>query len=139
MKISFEEKKAEAVKRMKMIGIYIPAIIQFDKENLVSVSEPPLGAFFWAGDDDMKRIREFEKKSGTLVYTVVRSYVQEYGRLDAYLFVSDYKDEEWEIDQNDLKNGQTLAYVYNAGEPFFSEFGLIGIELTIAGGLRRIW
>ena len=139
MKPSFEEKKIEAVERMKMIGVYIPTIIQFDKENLVSVSEPPLGAFFWANDEDMKLIREFEEKSGALVYMVVRSYVEEFGRLDSYMFVSDFRDEEWEIDRNDLKNGQTLAYVYNAGEPFFSEFGSIGIELTIAGGLRRTW
>lgn len=139
MRVSFDEKKAEAVERMKMLGIYIPTIIQFDKENLVSVSEPPFGAFFWANDEDMKLIRDFERKSGALVYMVVRGYYEDFGRMDSYLFVSDYKEEEWDIDRADLKNGQTLAYVYNADEPFFSEFGSIGIELTIAGGLRRTW
>ena len=139
MKVSFEEKKAEAIERMKMLGIYIPTIIQFDKENLVSVSEPPLGAFFWADDEDMKLIRNFEEKADALVYMVVRSYYKDFGRMDSYMFVSDYREEEWDIDRADLKNGQTLAYVYNADEPFFSEFGTIGIELTIAGGLRRTW
>lgn len=43
------------------------------------------------------------------------------------------------MDREDLKNGQTLAYVYNADDPIFSEFGSIGITLTPAAGLRRTW
>ena len=59
--------------------------------------------------------------------------------MDAYLFVSDYKDEEWEMDREDLKKGVVLSYVYNYDVPEFSEFGSIGIEPTIAAGLKRTW
>ena len=137
--VSLEEKKAEAVKRMKMLGIFPETIKQFERDSKVSVSKPPLGAFFWVDDEDKKRIAEFEKRYSALVYMVVRSYFKELGKMDTYLFVSDYKDEEWELDRSDLEHGQALAYVYNYSEPVFSEIGSVGLKLTIAEGLKRIW
>ena len=138
MKVSLEEKKIEAVKRMKALGIFSETIRQFEKENLVSVSVSPFGGFFWIDDEDKERIAAFEKKSSALVYMVVRSYT-DYGKMDSYLFVSDFKDEEWAMDREDLKHGRAFAYVYNYEEPEFSEFGTIGIKKTIAAGLERIW
>ena len=88
MKISLSRKKAEAVRRMELLGIYPETIRQFEKHNLVSVSEPPLGAFFWANDGDLKRVKDFEEKYDALVYMVVRAYYKELGKLDAYLFVA---------------------------------------------------
>ena len=90
----------------------------------------------------MKRkelIKNFERRNNSLVYMVVRSYFKEIGKMDSFLFVSDYKDEEWEMDRNDIRHGQALAYVYPYEEPVFAEFGSIGLELTIAAGLKRIW
>lgn len=138
MKVSFEEKKAEAIKRMKLLKIYPETIAQFEMENLISVSEPPFGAFFWADNETRQRIDEFEKKTDSLVYMVIRSYTT-VGKMDSYLFVSDYKNEEWEMDRDDIAHGQVLAYVYNYDVPEFSEFGAIGIQQTIAAGLRRVW
>ena len=139
MKVSLEEKKAEAVARMEMLGIFPETIRQFEKDGLVSVSEPPFGAFFWVDEEDKKLIAEFEKSRSALVYMIVRSYFKDWGKVDAYLFVSDYKDEEWDLDRNDLKHGQALAYVYNHDEPVFSEIGTVGLQLTVAAGLQRIW
>ena len=124
---------------MKILNIFPETIRQFEKEGIVSVSMPPVGAFFWIDKADKKRIEEFEKVNSSLVYMVVRSYFKELGKMDAYLFVSDYKDEEWAMDRNDLQHGQALAYVYNYDEPMFSEFGAIGLKTTIAAGLKRIW
>ena len=138
MKISIAEKKIEAVERLKMLEIYPETIRQFEKENFVSISEPPFGAFYWAEGESLKLIKDFELEYNSLVYLVIRSYTK-FGTLDNYLFVSDYKDEEWEMDRNDLKEGRTLAYVYNYDIPEFSEMGTIGIEPTIAAGLKRIW
>ena len=42
MRISIENKKIEAVKRMRALGIFQETIRQFEDEGLVSVSEPPL-------------------------------------------------------------------------------------------------
>ena len=122
-----------------MLKIYEPTIQQFKNEDLVSISQPPFGAYFWAEGEELELIKEFEAKHNALVYTVIRSYFRELGKMDSYLFVSDYKDEEWEMDRNDLSQHQALAWVYNHNEPVFSEFGSIGIELGAAAGLLRIW
>lgn len=137
MNISIEEKKKEAIKRLKKLRVHEEVIAQFEKEGLVNMSEPPFGACFWPSDDELAMIREFEQEHNAVVFHVVRSFM-EFGTCDCYLFVSDYK-EEWEQDNEDIKHGSALVYVYNHDEPCFSEFGTVGIELAPAGGLVRTW
>jgi len=136
--VSRAEKKIEAVARMKLLEIFPETIKQFEQEDLISFSIAPFGAYYWVDDEDKNRIKEFEEKHNALVYTVIRSYTN-IGKLDSYLFVSDYKDEEWEMDRNDIQHNQVVAYVYNHDDPIFSEFGSIGIKLAPAAGLIRIW
>lgn len=137
MNISIEEKKIEAIDRMKKWGIYKPIIKSFEKENIVSESAPPVGACFWIEGEQLKRIREFEKENNALVYHVIHSYAN-IGEMESYLFVSDYP-EEWEMDRNDILENRQLAYVYNHDAPYCSEFGSIGILRTPAAGLLRTW
>ena len=137
MNISIEEKKKEAIKRLKKLRVYGEVIEQFEKEGLINMSEPPFGACYWPSDDELAMIREFEQEHNAVVFHVVRSFM-EFGTCDCYLFVSDYK-EEWEQDAEDLKQEAALVYVYNHDEPAFSEFGSVGIKLTPAGGLVRTW
>ena len=137
MNISIEEKKVEAIARMKALGIFPQTIKQFEDEGYVSISEPPFGAFYWAEGEDLERIRQFEQEHNALVYVVIRSYTN-IGKLDSYLFVSNY-DEEWEQDRDYLADRSPLAYVYNHDMPDCSEFGSIGIEPTVAAGLQRTW
>lgn len=137
MNISREDKKTEAVARMKALGIFPETVRQFEKEDLVSISEPPVGAFFWLEGEDLERAKRFEEKYNALVYVVIRSYTT-IGKMDAFLYVSDHP-EEWDADHEDLKNGEALAYVYNYDAPDCSELGCIGIASTIAAGLRRTW
>lgn len=137
MNISIEAKKAEAVKRMKTLGIFPQTIRQFEREGLVSISMPPVGAFFWAEGEDLKRIRQFEAEYNALVYVAVRSYTN-IGMMDSMLFVSDYP-EDWVADQDDMEHGQQVAYVYNHDAPECSEMGAIGIAPTCAAGLCRTW
>lgn len=131
------DKRAEAVKRMNMLKMCPEAIRQFEQDGLVIISEPPIGALFWLDDEDKKRVAEFEKEHNALVYTIIRSYTS-LGKMDSFLYVSDY-EEEWEEDIEDLKQGQVFAYVYNHDMPDCSEFGTIGIELTVGAGLKRVW
>lgn len=139
MNINREDKKVEAIARMKLLGIYPDTIKQFENEDLVSISEPPFGAFFWVNDEDKQRIQHFEEEHNALVYVVVRSYTT-IGRMDSYLFVGDYL-EEWEADREAAQNPEdgVFAYVYNHDSPDCSEFGDVGITGTVAAGLRRIW
>lgn len=137
MNISREEKKAEAIRRMKKIGLFEQTIKQFEKDDLVSISEPPLGFFFWVEGVELAEMKEFERKYNALVYCIVRSYT-EFGVLDSYMYVSDFKD-EWEIDNDMLKDNEALVYVVNRNAPVCSEFGSIGFERTVAAGLLRVW
>ena len=137
MNVSREEKKAEAVKRMKKLGIFGPTIRQFEKDDLVSISEPPFGAFYWVEGEELKKMKEFEEANHALVYCIVRSFTN-IGKLDAYLYVSDYK-EEWEMDHEDLKEWYQIAYVVNWDAPECSEFGSVGLKMTPAEGLARVW
>lgn len=137
MNISREEKKIEAIERMKAWGIFAPIVKQFEKEDLISESAPPLGACFWLNEEQLARVREFEEKNNSLVYHVIHSYTN-IGEMESYLFVSDYP-EEWEMDRQDIGEGSQLVYVVNKDAPDCSEFGSIGIALTAAAGLRRTW
>lgn len=135
--ITRENKKKEAITRMKSWGIFPETINQFRKDNLVSESLPPFGACFWLNDAAKERVKKFEDEHNALVYHVIHSYTN-FGELENYLYVSDY-EEEWEYDFDDLKNGQQLCYVQNLTDPLCSEFGTIGIKSTPAAGLERVW
>lgn len=135
MNVSMEIKKEEAIKRMKALGVFSQTIQQFKKSNLVSYSEPPMGANYWLDDEQKAIVDAFEKEHNSLVYFVIRSYT-EFGKLDSILYVSDY-EEEWEMDNEDIKDGCALVYVHNYDVPEFSEFGSIGVQERF-GGLIRI-
>lgn len=137
MRTSTEEKKAEAVLRMKRMGVYEETVNQFEQEELVSTSEPPFGAFYWVTPEERQAIREFEIEQNALVYLVIRSYTT-IGQMDSYLYISDYPD-EWEDDRRDIDDHETMAYVRNIDYPDYSELGRIGFRLTVAGGLARTW
>lgn len=134
MNISIEKKKAEAIRRMKMLGIFPETIKQFEA-GYVSRSEPPFGAYYWVEDEELEALRKFEEEHDCLVYTVVRSYTS-IGLMDSYLFVGD-DIEGWELDRDDLENGYAFTYTVNYDAPDCSEYGTIGIELAAAAGLVR--
>ena len=135
MNVSRVDKKKEAIKRMEVLDIFGETIRQFEDEGLISYSEPPMGTNFWLNDEQLKAVIEFEKEYNALVYFGVRVYT-EFGVLDAFLYVSDYED-EWEMDNGELKDGYVYAYVYNHDVPEFSEIGLIRVQPRF-GGLVRI-
>lgn len=139
MKVSLEEKKIEAIERMKILNVSRYVINLFENSDCVCISESAFGLWSEMREVDKKRVADFEKINSALVYLIIRGNYQELGMMDSYLYVSDYKDEEWELDREDLKHGQVLAYVYNHDEPMFSEFGAIGVKTTRIGGVTRIW
>lgn len=134
MNISIEEKKTEAIRRMKMLGIFPETIKQFEA-GYVSRSEQPFGAYYWVEGEELEALRKFEEEHDCLVYTVVRSYTS-IGMMDSYLFVGD-DVEEWELDRDNLKDGYAFSYTVNYDAPDCSEFGTIGIKLSVAAGLVR--
>ena len=133
MYATHEEMKQEAINRMKALSIYGPAIKQFDKDNIIMVSEPN-GGLYWADDAEMEMIKQFEDEHDAVVYIVVRQYFK-FGKCDSLLYVSKYKD-EWEMDNEDIRDDIPMSYTVNHDWPDGSEFGSIGVRY-FAGGLIR--
>ena len=84
------------------------------------------GVLYLSDPDKEKRIKEFEKDTGSMVYHMIYNHT-EIGNLLTFLYVSVYL-EEWEQDRASLKDGFPLAYVVNEEDERFSEFGSVGIK-----------
>ena len=72
MNASIEAKKAEAVERMKLWGIYPPIIKCFEQEGIVSESAPPLGTCSQLEGEQLERVRKFEENYNAVVYHALR-------------------------------------------------------------------
>jgi hypothetical protein len=134
--VSREEKKVEALERMKKLGYWGRAREAFRRSNKVFINEPPFGAVYDPNPEEAAEIKEFEKEYNALVYMVVRAFTC-FGVCDSYLYVSDYP-EEWEMDNDDLESGIAMSYTINRDAPDCSEFGSIGIRLASGAGLIRV-
>ena len=64
MKVSIEEKRAEAIKRMKASGFFHEAIELFEADGTRLSSEPPWGAFYALDDQQKAAVHEFEEEYG---------------------------------------------------------------------------
>lgn len=140
MKVSREIKKAEAINRMKELGLFAPCIKAFKNRDEVQLSEPTGGLYEFRSDKELTaKVQEFEKENNALVYHVIHTPAMIDGEaMDMYnfLYVSDYQ-EEWEVDNADIKEGYVFAYVWNKTIDYFSELGSIAVK-GMFGGLVRI-
>jgi len=126
--------KNEAIERMKMLDIYEPAIREFEKENVINVSEYG-GILFWLNNEQQKIVKEFEEHYNAVVYHLIHNYT-EFGELYSLLYVSEH-EEEWGYDKDDIKQHYACVYVKNINDDTCSEFGSIGIK-SQSGGLERV-
>jgi len=135
MNISINDKKTEAVKRMKLIRLLPSIIKEFEKENVVHYSEI-CGILYWISNNPewTDFIKRFETKWNALVYHAELSHL-EFGDCLSLFYVSDHKD-EWNSDIADLKAGYAACYVWNIDDPCCSEFGGIMFK-AINGGILR--
>lgn len=135
MKISRELKKAEAIKRMKMLKLYTPYIKAFEKKDQIFLSEMTGGVYEFSDDTELiAKVKEFEKDFDGLVYHVIHTFTQ-FGELYNFLYVSDY-GQEWEGDNANLKDGYTIAYVWNKTDDWCSELGGIMVQGRFGGIVR---
>lgn len=133
MKITIEKKKQEAIERMKTLNLYPNVIKEFEKENIVNMSENG-GFLYWLNDEQKEIVSAFEDEHDVLVYHVIHNFTQ-MGEMLTFLYVSD-DEEEWEYDREDLKDGYACAYVKNLTDDMCSEFGSVCIEPRIGGLVR---
>lgn len=138
-----EQRKAEAIKRMNVLGIFDPVIEEFKSDGTIQYSEPSkiggsdVGALYWLHNEPewLKLVEEFEKQYNSTAYHVVHSYTS-FGEMLSILYVSQYP-EEWEMDNYDIKDGYVMTYTINLDAPDCSEFGTIVVQKA-SGGLVRV-
>lgn len=139
-KVSRENKKVEAIKRMEMLGLFKPCIKSFTKYDEVQLTEPNGGLYEFSDNEELNtKIKEFEEEYEALVYHVIHSPMRVDGTtMDMYcfLYVSDYV-EEWEMDHDDIKANYAVAYVWNKSDNWMSEIGGIAVQ-ELFGGLVRV-
>lgn len=139
MKISIKNKKTEAIRRMKALGIFEYTIKDFEDNDRVSLSEPPAGAYYWADEETQEIIKKLEEKYDILIYTGTRSFIrigEDKFTLDTFLFVGDEK-REWKEFDEELKDMRLFGFCANRTDDMLSEFGYADFELGEAAGLIR--
>ena len=127
------KQRTEALKRMKLLNLHENVIDDFKEIALLNQSEHG-GILYWGEGEMEKKIREWEEKTGNLVYHVIHDYT-EFGELLSLLYVSQY-EEEWEMERDDLEDGYPIAYVMNLTDDWCSEYGSIGIRPQWGGVVR---
>ena len=132
---TIEEMRAEAVSRMKLMGVWDVAVQEFETKARVFCSERPAGAFFDL-DDEQQEILQTVQEKGGVVYIVLRAYTT-MGKMDSFLYVSQHK-EEWAMDREDIQDGLAFSWTHNYDDPWCSEFGSIAWQMGIAGGPIRV-
>lgn len=136
MNVTRENKKTEAINRMKALDLFDPCIKAFKNRDEVQLSEMTGGLYEFSRDEELNaKIKEFEEEYNALVYHVIHTYTS-FGEMYSFLYVSDY-EEEWEMDNEDIQDNYAMSYVWNKDYPDFSEFGSIGIRQKF-GGLVRV-
>lgn len=134
MNISLDMKKAEAVRRMKMMDVFGRAREAFRRSNKVMVSEPPFGGLYDLNERQKEVAKRLLDENGALVYMVIRSFCEDM-EMESYLYVSDH-EEEWGMDRDDIREGYAVTWTENLTYPDCSEFGSIGFR-SCGGGLLR--
>ena len=130
-----ETKKAEAIKRMKVLDLYKPYINLFEKDNQIFLSEMTGGVYeFYENTALIEKVKEFEAEHNALVYHVIHTMTG-FGELYSFLYVSDY-EEEWEMDNEDIADGYVMSYVWNKTDEWCSEFGSIAVKNRFGGIVR---
>lgn len=111
MNVSRENKKIEAINRMKALDLFKPCIKAFENRDEVQLSEMTGGLYEFSRDEDLNaKIKEFEEEYNTLVYHVIHTYTN-FGELYSFLYVSDY-EEEWEMDNEEIYKTITQCLMY---------------------------
>ena len=132
--VTREEMKEQAIIRMQGLGIPEPVINNFKEQDHITVCNR--GRFEKTGVDLLPLIHAIERKYGGLVYMVVRAE-SIYGYLDSLLYISPY-EEDWEDEDDAIRDGIVFSYTHNWDFPECSEFGSIVVTTEPDGCLLRI-
>ena len=138
--MSKEKQKQEALKRMKALQLSEQVIKDFKDNNKLYYSERQNRIFnavlYWVDNDEkyVEIVKKFEKKTKSLVYHCQLTHL-EFGDCLSLLFVSAH-EEDWDYENQLLKQGVAFAWVENLDDEWCSEMGSIGIKPSMGGIVR---
>lgn len=124
------ELEVEALRRLQKLNVMDTVIKSFQKRKLF-MSE--FGGILYDLNEDATAAVAEAKKRNLFPYAVCRTQT-EIGDMYTVLGVSRNK-EEWGFERP-THNGECLAYVYNANDPLFSEYGDVIVEGANGGIIR---
>lgn len=107
----------EAAKRNQLLNIVDQDLTQFTNEGVIN------------------SLNNLQERCGALAYHIIKTETQFYTEY-SILYVSSH-EENWSEDENELKNGTVLAYVYNDSYAE-GKFDFIKIK-SEDGQLKRVW
>lgn len=131
-----EQRKEQAVKYMKELGIYQPYITSFLKKDQVC-EFVGFGGYWIDKDSELyQKIKQVEKEHNVTVYAVTHEFL-EFGECYSFLIVTDYEEEWDDLICGSRNQHGCFAYVWNTTVDWCSEFGSVGIY-SFGGGIKRI-
>lgn len=122
---SRKEMKAEAIRRMKKLGLNKKFIQDFEKENKITCTR--FGNPEEIPEEILKRIKDFEDKFGNLCFFCIHStFSGPFSKHEIYDFpsVSIYSD-DWDFENKLIENGWIMVRGENLKTKEFSESGSI--------------
>lgn len=131
-----DEMKQQAIKQMKLAGIFEETIKQFEKDDLISFTEHV--GNFWINEKLKLLVSAIEKKHNILIYYVIKSKASDgYSNINLidFLYVTKYRN-DWESIEADIEQGYIPTYCFNETFVDYSELGTIGFK-QFFGGLNR--
>ena len=131
----------EAVRRLSILGV-MKEVKEAFKEGKIYYSERfnkqfPATLYYLDENKEYKKmVEEFEKKTGYVVYHVIKTSTT-FGEILDFIFVSKYKEDwEYEFEENN-GNFIVMSMANNLSDENMSDMGSIVVRETM-GGLERI-
>ena len=126
--------KEEALSRLRLLEIDGIAIDNFDKKGKITCFDWPYNKKP-IPEEVLQKAKEIEEKYDITFYIATFNETMFFD-MYSFLYVSS-NESDWELDKEELRHGQTYAWVYNVAHPEMSEIGSIQIS-SKNGALIRI-
>lgn len=133
-----KKQKKEAVKRLNALGVLMGIILDVEKGVIYyseSVEEqfPAVLNVVENREDIKKFVTEFEEENDALVYHVILNHMKDGNERWTLLFVSEDED-DWEVENDDIKCGMPIAYEWCNGAKKF----VLAVIKPSMGRIERI-
>lgn len=124
MNSTFQERqKAEAVERLRLMGVQEEYIRDFEQNDQVPIFVEDGITLKDLSPHNIDAIRYLQDNAGTKVYLVVRTTFGDLDVVDTLFIVHQFED-RWSEDKECVKKGYAMSLTMSCRHGGFTEFGL---------------